>query len=294
MRHFLSRSGPAIVQAMPELPEVETVCRGLAPRMEGRVLAKVEQRRPNLRIPFPERMVERLTGRRVVTVRRRAKYILIRLDDGQVLIVHLGMSGRMTVGRDLGPPLPHDHVLLTTDDGSEIRFNDARRFGLMALTAEDELDRHPLLASLGPEPLGNGFDAGTLSDALRSKITPIKAALLDQTVVAGLGNIYVCEALFRSGISPRRIAATVAGRRAERLVPAIREVLTRAIEAGGSTLRDYVQSSGELGYFQHQFAVYDREGQACPGCTCDVGRTGGVQRIVQANRSTFYCPRRQR
>ncbi|QQP89710.1 bifunctional DNA-formamidopyrimidine glycosylase/DNA-(apurinic or apyrimidinic site) lyase [Skermanella sp. TT6] len=279
---------------MPELPEVETVCRGLAPRMEGRVLAKVEQRRPNLRIPFPERMVERLTGRRVVTVRRRAKYILIRLDDGQVLIVHLGMSGRMTVGRDLGPPLPHDHVLLTTDDGSEIRFNDARRFGLMALTAEDELDRHPLLASLGPEPLGNGFDAGTLSDALRSKITPIKAALLDQTVVAGLGNIYVCEALFRSGISPRRIAATVAGRRAERLVPAIREVLTRAIEAGGSTLRDYVQSSGELGYFQHQFAVYDREGQACPGCTCDVERTGGVQRIVQANRSTFYCPRRQR
>ncbi|UEM03864.1 bifunctional DNA-formamidopyrimidine glycosylase/DNA-(apurinic or apyrimidinic site) lyase [Skermanella rosea] len=279
---------------MPELPEVETVCRGLALRMEGRVLAKVEQRRPNLRIPFPERMVERLTGRRVVTIRRRAKYILIHLDDGQVLIVHLGMSGRMTIGRDLGPPLPHDHVLLTTDDGSEVRFNDARRFGLMALTGEEELDRHPLLASLGPEPLGNGFDAGTLSDALRSRITPIKAALLDQTVVAGLGNIYVCEALFWSGISPRRIAATVAGRRAERLVPAIREVLTRAIEAGGSTLRDYVQSSGELGYFQHQFAVYDREGQACPGCTCDVGRTGGVQRIVQANRSTFYCPRRQR
>lgn len=283
-----------MVGPMPELPEVETVCRGLALRMEGRVLAKVEQRRPNLRIPFPERMVERLTGRRVVTIRRRAKYILIHLDDGQVLIVHLGMSGRMTIGRDLGPPLPHDHVLLTTDDGSEVRFNDARRFGLMALTGEEELDRHPLLASLGPEPLGNGFDAGTLSDALRSRITPIKAALLDQTVVAGLGNIYVCEALFWSGISPRRIAATVAGRRAERLVPAIREVLTRAIEAGGSTLRDYVQSSGELGYFQHQFAVYDREGQACPGCTCDVGRTGGVQRIVQANRSTFYCPRRQR
>lgn len=283
-----------MVRSMPELPEVETVCRGLALKMEGRVLAKVEQRRPNLRIPFPERMVERLTGRRVVTIRRRAKYILIHLDDGQVLIVHLGMSGRMTIGRDLGPPLPHDHVMFTTDDGSEVRFNDARRFGLMALTGEDELDRHPLLASLGPEPLGNGFDAGTLSDALRSKITPIKAALLDQTVVAGLGNIYVCEALFWSGISPRRIAATVAGRRAERLVPAIREVLTRAIEAGGSTLRDYVQSSGELGYFQHQFAVYDREGQACPGCTCDVGRTGGVQRIVQANRSTFYCPRRQR
>ncbi|WP_158047910.1 bifunctional DNA-formamidopyrimidine glycosylase/DNA-(apurinic or apyrimidinic site) lyase [Skermanella pratensis] len=279
---------------MPELPEVETVCRGLALKMEGRVLAKVEQRRPNLRIPFPERMVERLTGRRVATIRRRAKYILIHLDDGQVLIVHLGMSGRMTIGRGLGPPLPHDHVLLTTDDGSEVRFNDARRFGLMALTGEDELDRHPLLASLGPEPLGNGFDARTLSDALRSRITPIKAALLDQTVVAGLGNIYVCEALFRSGISPRRIAATVAGRRAERLVPAIREVLVRAIEAGGSTLRDYVQSSGELGYFQHQFAVYDREGRACPGCTCDIGRTGGVQRIVQANRSTFYCPRRQR
>jgi formamidopyrimidine-DNA glycosylase len=283
-----------MVRAMPELPEVETVCRGLALKMEGRVLAKVEQRRPNLRIPFPDRMVERLTGRGVVTIRRRAKYILIHLDDGQVLIVHLGMSGRMTIGRDLGPPTAHDHVLLTTDDGSDIRFNDARRFGLMALTTAEELDRHPLLASLGPEPLGNQFDAETLSRAIKSKITPIKSALLDQTVVAGLGNIYVCEALFQAGISPKRIAATVAGRRAERLVPAIREILGRAIEAGGSTLRDYVQASGELGYFQHQFAVYDREGEACPGCTCDISTTGGIERIVQANRSTFHCPRRQR
>ena len=249
---------------MPELPEVETVCRGLAMKMEGRVLTRVEQRRPNLRIPFPERMVERLTGRRVVTIRRRAKYILIHLDDDQVLIVHLGMSGRMTIGQDLGPPGAHDHVLLTTDDGSDIRFNDARRFGLMAMTGADALDSHPLLASLGPEPLGNEFNAETLSRALKSKITPIKSALLDQTVVAGLGNIYVCEALFRAGISPKRIAATVAGRRAERLVPVIREVLTEAIAAGGSTLRDYVQASGELGYFQHQFAVYDREGRGLP------------------------------
>jgi formamidopyrimidine-DNA glycosylase len=279
---------------MPELPEVETVCRGLAMKMEGRVLTRVEQRRPNLRIPFPDRMVERLTGRRVVTIRRRAKYILIHLDDDQVLIVHLGMSGRMTIGQDLGPPATHDHVLLTTDDGSDIRFNDARRFGLMAMTGADILDSHPLLASLGPEPLGNEFDAETLSRALKARITPIKSALLDQTVVAGLGNIYVCEALFRAGISPTRIAATVAGRDAERLVPVIREVLTEAIAAGGSTLRDYVQASGELGYFQHSFSVYDREGQACPGCTCDISSTGGVQRIVQANRSTFYCPRRQR
>jgi formamidopyrimidine-DNA glycosylase len=279
---------------MPELPEVETVCRGLAMKMEGRVLTRVEQRRPNLRIPFPERMAERLTGRRVVTIRRRAKYILIHLDDDQVLIVHLGMSGRMTIGQDLGPPGAHDHVLLTTDDGSDIRFNDARRFGLMAMTGADALDSHPLLASLGPEPLGNEFNAETLSRALKSKITPIKSALLDQTVVAGLGNIYVCEALFRAGISPKRIAATVAGRRAERLVPVIREVLTEAIAAGGSTLRDYVQASGELGYFQHRFAVYDRAGEACPGCTCDISSTGGVARIVQANRSTFYCPRRQR
>jgi formamidopyrimidine-DNA glycosylase len=280
---------------MPELPEVETVCRGLAPALEGRVLARIVQRRPDLRFPLPENLPQRLAGRRVLAVRRRAKYILVDLDDGQVMILHLGMSGRLTVSdTPLAPPGPHDHVIIETDAGTSVVFNDARRFGMLDLTAADALDGHPLLARLGPEPLGNGFDAERLSDALRNRMTPIKAALLDQTLVAGLGNIYVCEALFRARIAPRRLACTVAGRRAERLVPAIRDVLTEAIAAGGSTLRDYVRTSGELGYFQHSFSVYGREGQACPGCTCDIAATGGIQRIAQAGRSTFYCPRRQR
>jgi formamidopyrimidine-DNA glycosylase len=279
--------------AMPELPEVETVCRGLASSLEGRRLVSVEMRRPDLRVPLPPDLPERLAGRRVEAVGRRAKYIVVRLDDGTALLCHLGMSGRMTVGRGLGPPGRHDHVIITVEDGTEVRFNDARRFGLMALAEADALDAHPLLAALGPEPLGNGFDAGVLAGRLAGRRTPIKAALLDQTVVAGIGNIYACEALFRAGISPLRPAATVTGRDAERLVAAIRDVLTAAIEAGGSTLRDYVQASGELGYFQHRFAVYDREGEPCPGCTCDAARTGGILRIIQNNRSTFYCPRHQ-
>jgi formamidopyrimidine-DNA glycosylase len=279
---------------MPELPEVETVCRGLAPLLEGRRLVRVEARRPDLRLPLPPDLSERLTGRRVEAVRRRAKYILVHMEGGAVLLCHLGMSGRMTIGRDLGPPERHDHVVMETEDGSEIRFNDARRFGLMVLAREDALDEHPLLAGLGPEPLGNAFDAETFSERIRTRLSPIKTVLLDQTVVAGIGNIYASEALFRAGISPMRTAASVPGRRAERLVPAIRQVLSEAIEAGGSTLRDYVQASGELGYFQHRFAVYDREGLACPGCDCDVARTGGILRVAQSNRSTFYCPRRQR
>ncbi|HEV7368428.1 bifunctional DNA-formamidopyrimidine glycosylase/DNA-(apurinic or apyrimidinic site) lyase [Arenibaculum sp.] len=278
---------------MPELPEVETVCRGLASSLEGRRLVSVEMRRPDLRVPLPPDLPERLAGRRVEAVGRRAKYIVVRLDDGTALLCHLGMSGRMTVGRDLGPPGRHDHVIVKVEDGTEVRFNDARRFGLMALADADALDLHPLLAALGPEPLGNAFGAGVLVERLAGRRTPIKAALLDQTVVAGIGNIYACEALFRAGIGPLRPAASVTGRDAERLVAAIRDVLAEAIEAGGSTLRDYVQASGELGYFQHRFAVYDREGEPCPGCTCDVARTGGVQRIIQSNRSTFYCPRRQ-
>lgn len=283
-----------ILGAMPELPEVETVCRGLALELEGRRLVHVEARRPDLRIALPPDLAARLTGRRVERVRRRAKYILVHMDDATVVLCHLGMSGRMTVGRDLGPYERHDHVILRTDAGMEVRFNDARRFGLLTLTNETALEAHPLLAGLGPEPLGNTFDAVALSEKLAGRRSSIKAALLDQTVVAGVGNIYASEALFRAGIDPGRIAATVAGRRAERLVPAIRDVLADAIAAGGSSLRDYVQASGELGYFQHSFAVYDREGEPCPGCTCDVAATGGVQRIVQSNRSTFYCPRRQR
>jgi formamidopyrimidine-DNA glycosylase len=282
---------------MPELPEVETVIRGLRPHLEGARLARVEQRRADLRFPLPERFAARLQGRRIERIDRRAKYIIAHLDDGAVLLCHLGMSGRMTLtGPDQAPAAigPHDHVILVTDRGAEVRFNDARRFGLMDLVASEDLESHRLLADLGPEPLGNTFSGPELARRLRGKRSPIKAALLDQRVVAGLGNIYVSESLFFAGISPRRSAHSVQGDRAERLVLAIRSVLTRAIEAGGSSLRDYVQASGELGYFQHEWAVYDREGAACPGCTCDPDRDGGIRRIVQSNRATYYCGRRQR
>ncbi len=275
---------------MPELPEVETVVRGLRPRLEGRVLAQVDVRRGDLRIPFPPGFADALRGRRVLRLARRAKYILATLDNGVVLIAHLGMSGRMLIGdaATMAAPGAHDHVRLITDDGSVVTYNDARRFGLMTLTTEKDQDSHPLLAGLGPEPLGNAFHVDSLNAALKGKKTPIKAALLDQTVVAGLGNIYVCEALFRAGISPKRLARTVPGARAEKLVPAIRDVLNAAIAAGGSTLRDYVQASGELGYFQHNFTVYGQEGQACAGCG------GVVKRIVQSGRSTFFCPKCQK
>jgi len=280
---------------MPELPEVETICRGLAAKLEGRRFRRIVQRRPDLRFPLPARFVERLQGRRVDRVRRRAKFFLIHLDDDSVIVGHLGMSGRMIAG--LAPVVdfePHDHVVFETDDGTAIRFNDARRFGFMHLVAGDEFDRHPLLSELGPEPLGNDFNGPVLSAALKGKKTPIKAALIDQRVVAGIGNIYASESLFRAGISPRRMARTVQGERAERLAGAIKDVLTEAIAAGGSSLRDFVHTNGELGYFQHRWAVYEREGQSCPACNCAVAATGGIRRIVQAGRSTFYCPKRQR
>lgn len=280
---------------MPELPEVETVCRGLALRLEGRRIAAVEQRRADLRFPLPARFARRLEGRRIVSIGRRAKYILMHLDDGWVLLCHLGMSGRMLLS-DRPPPAyeAHDHVILTADDGTVLRFNDARRFGMMDLVREADLEHHKLLAGLGPEPLGNGFSGPVLAAALRGKRTPIKAAILDQRVVAGVGNIYASESLFRAGLSPRRLARTVLGERAERLAAAIRQVLGEAIAAGGSSLRDYVQTSGELGYFQHRWAVYEREGERCPGCDCDPTAGGGIRRLVQSGRSTFYCPRRQR
>jgi len=280
---------------MPELPEVETVRRGLAVALEGRRLARVVQRRADLRYPIPERLPERLLDRRVESIDRRAKYLLIRLDDGHVLMVHLGMSGRMTVAPAPGPPPGlHDHILIESDAGLVVIFNDPRRFGMVDLLDAEALAGHPALSRLGPEPLSEAFTADYLTARLAGRFTPIKAALLDQTVVAGLGNIYACEALFHAGVSPRRLAASVAGKRAARLVPAIRTVLEAAIAAGGSSLRDYVQTSGELGYFQHSWAVYDREGLACPGCACEPARTGGIRRIVQSNRSTFYCPTRQR
>jgi formamidopyrimidine-DNA glycosylase len=279
---------------MPELPEVETVCRGLAKHLVGRRLLRIEQRRPDLRFPLPERFAERLAGRRVKEVDRRAKFILIRLDDGHVLICHLGMTGRMLIGGPEPVLEPHDHVVFHAEGGVSLRFNDARRFGCMDLASAESLDRHKWLKGLGPEPLGAEFDGPKLAAALAGKRTPIKAALLDQRVVAGVGNIYASEALFRAGISPRRLAHTVQGERARRLADAVREVLKEAIAAGGSSLRDYVQTDGELGYFQHRWQVYERAGRACTGCDCTIAATGGIRRIVQSGRASFYCPRRQR
>ncbi|WP_439522014.1 bifunctional DNA-formamidopyrimidine glycosylase/DNA-(apurinic or apyrimidinic site) lyase [Marivita sp.] len=283
---------------MPELPEVETVRRGLAPVMEGNVIAKAQVNRPDLRWPFPENMAERLTGSRVLRLRRRSKYILVDLDSQETALIHLGMSGRMLVSGDpLGQfvhdhPLPekHDHVVLHMETGARITFNDPRRFGAMDLFATDGAETHPLLASIGPEPLGNGFDESYLRGALAHRNTPMKSALLDQKTVAGLGNIYVCEALFRSKIHPTRPARRVSKDRISRLVPVIRDVLNEAIEAGGSSLRDFRQADGELGYFQHSFDVYGREGEPCrtPGCAST------IRRIVQSGRSTFYCPTCQR
>ena len=279
---------------MPELPEVETVMRGLQARLEGRVLVRAVARRPDLRWPLPPDLAERLTGARVAGFRRRAKYILMRLDSGWSVLIHLGMSGRMLVepvGRNA--IAEHEHSELETADGWRVGFVDPRRFGSVDLIETHREDTHRLLAGLGPEPLDDGFSAATLSAALKGKKTPIKAALLDQKVVAGLGNIYVCEALFRAGISPLRLAHTVPGARAKRLVPAIKRTLTEAIAAGGSSLRDYVQTNGELGYFQHAWKVYGREGEPCSACETGDG-CDGVRRIVQSGRSTFYCARTQR
>ncbi len=276
--------------SMPELPEVETVRRGLALKMSGRRILRAELRRPDLRRPFPPALASRLDGARIGALGRRGKYILIELDADGLLLLHLGMSGRVTAGSAELPAAPHDHVVLTLDDGTVIRFNDPRRFGLIDYVKRGEAAQHPLLAGLGPEPLEPGFDGPYLVATLAGKLTPIKAALLDQRIVAGLGNIYVCEALFRAGVSPRRLAASIGRGRAERLVTGIRSVLTEAIAAGGSSLRDYVQADGELGYFQHCWAVYGHEGEPCPGCDCG----GGVRRIVQSGRSTFFCAKRQR
>ena len=277
---------------MPELPEVETVARGLALRLVGRRVTLVRLNRADLRTKLPDGLAALLTGRRVERIARRAKYLLFHLDNGAVMLAHLGMSGRMVLASDdSGSDQAHDHVVIGFDDGTVLRFNDARRFGMIDFAPSvDAMAQHPRLARLGPEPLGNEFNGPALAAALAGKATPIKAALLDQTVVAGLGNIYVCESLYWAGLSPRRLAGTIKGPRAERLATAIRDVLERAIAAGGSSLRDYVQASGELGYFQHHFAVYGKEGEPCPGCDCRVF----IRRIVQSGRSTFYCAKRQK
>lgn len=282
---------------MPELPEVETVCRGLAPVLEGRRLVHVAVNRADLRIPFPDGFAAALTGRVVTAVRRRAKYWLWMLDDGQVALGHLGMSGTFEVsppGSNRPPAGPHDHVVIETDGGHIVTFRDPRRFGLMTLTRAEDLETHPMLAAIGPEPLSDAFDGAALAAALAGRRGPIKPALLDQTVVAGVGNIYACEALFRAGLSPRRRADTIRGARAGRLAQAIKTVLAEAIDSGGSSLRDHRLVNGAMGYFQHTFAVYDKEGAPCPGCTCDPAATGGVRRMTQSGRSTFFCATRQR
>lgn len=282
---------------MPELPEVETVRAGLAPVLEGARLSRVEQRRPDLRFPLPEGFVQRLTGARIERLERRAKYLLAPLDRGDTLVMHLGMTGRFEIeGRARerpgefyysSPPDPkHAHVVFETEAGNRITYYDPRRFGFMDLIPTDRLAQHPWFAGMGPEPLGPDFDAGVLERAFEGRKQGPKTLLLDQHVVAGLGNIYVCEALHRARISPDRPAGGVPKRKLTALTTAIKEVLGEAIEAGGSSLKDYAAADGALGYFQHRFRVYDREGDPCPDPKC----RGVVARQVQAGRSTFYCP----
>ena len=282
---------------MPELPEVETVRRGLAPVMDGRRILSVELRRPDLRFPFATDFLERTVGKRIERLSRRAKYLVAQLNTGDALIMHLGMSGRFTItggGRpgnfhhEIGPDTKHDHVVFTMEGGETVTYNDPRRFGFMEIWPLSQLDVYPRLAGFGPEPLSNEFSHAWLNEALANKSRPIKSVLLDQRVIAGLGNIYVCEALWRAGISPRRKASTVSGARAGRLAVAITDVIREAMAAGGSSISDFKAASGELGYFQHSFAVYDREGEPCRHCGAP------IRRIVQSGRSSFYCGACQR
>ena len=288
----------AYLAVMPELPEVETVRRGLAPHLVGARLEGVEQRRPDLRFPFPDRFVTRLTGARVLALERRAKYLRASLDTGETLVCHLGMTGRFLVedsapGRFVHPAgddPKHTHVVLRTDAGVAVSFNDARRFGYMDLIATEALDRHPWFAGLGPEPLEPDFDATALARAFAGRRQSVKATLLDQRVVAGLGNIYVCEALHRARIHPERAAGEVSAARLKRLAAEIIATLEEAIAAGGSTLRDYRNAEGALGYFQHAFKVYGREDDPCASAKC----RGVVRRVVQSGRSSFFCPQCQK
>lgn len=281
---------------MPELPEVETIRSALHARLAGRRLASVDLRRRDLRIPFPPRFAARLAGRRLERLDRRGKYLLWRFEGGLVMLAHLGMSGRLLLrGAEDGAapePAPHEHAVLRFEDGASVALRDPRRFGLMTLAEEAELPAHPMLAEMGPEPLEDGFDAAYVAAAFRGRAVSVKAALLDQRLVAGLGNIYACESLYRAGILPTRPAGSLRAPRTVRLVAAVRSVLRDAIEAGGSSLRDYTQASGELGYFQHQWSVYGRA--AAPCTDCHPGARCRVRRSTQGGRSTFWCPRRQR
>lgn len=280
---------------MPELPEVETVCRGLSKALTGGKIARVDMTRKNLRIPFPAGL-SNLAGARVEVIERRAKYILLRLHTAQTVIFHLGMSGRMVIKAKNEPysAEKHDHLILSMQDGTRVVFNDARRFGLVDLAQSDEVERHKLFRHLGPEPLDKKFDAAYLASKLKGKKVDIKLAIMDQRIVVGVGNIYAAEALFMAGIGPKRKAKSLKKDEIEKLVAAIRAVLKKAIAAGGSSLRDYVQADGELGYFQHHWAVYGKEAEKCPGCSCNIKKTGGIKRITQGGRSTFYCPQKQK
>ncbi|MEH6404351.1 MAG: bifunctional DNA-formamidopyrimidine glycosylase/DNA-(apurinic or apyrimidinic site) lyase, partial [Sneathiella sp.] len=275
---------------MPELPEVETVAKGLEQAILNDSFAKITLRRENLRYAFPDNFAEIMCGKRITHIGRRAKYLLITLEDETVMIGHLGMSGSFRVDRSLGiSPDKHDHVIFETAGGITIRYHDPRRFGFMLLSTEGELENHPHISKIGPEPLGNEFNGPALSQALINRKGPIKTAILDQTVVAGIGNIYACEALFKSKTSPTRVSNTVKGKGADSLANAIRDVLEDAIASGGSTLRNYSNTEGELGYFQHKFKVYGKEAEPCPTPKCDAV----IERITQSGRSTFFCPRCQ-
>jgi len=275
---------------MPELPEVETVRRGIAPVLEGTRFIRADARRPDLRVPIPENFSKALVGKRVRHVGRASKYLLIYMEDGLVMILHLGMSGKITLYNEADGPPPepakHDHLHFETDGGITMMFNDPRRFGLVVFSDETSLDQHPLIASMGPEPLANGFNSAYLGEQLARRKAPIKNILLDQKVIAGLGNIYVCEALYRAGVHPARPANKLTDKEISALTGIIRDVINEAIAAGGSTLKDYAQVDGELGYFQHRFKVYGRGGEPCltKGCGSE------IERIVQAARSSFFCP----
>jgi formamidopyrimidine-DNA glycosylase len=281
---------------MPELPEVETVRGGIEKAALGKIIKEITVNRRDLRFPLSEEFEEALTGARFENFTRRGKYVIAHISGGHVMVLHLGMSGRVRI---FAPDQEytarkHDHVIFTLDDGARLVFEDPRRFGYILLRADEDWEALPPFDAMGPEPLGNEFNGDILRVKLKGRKTPIKTALLDQRIVAGLGNIYVCEALYRAGIHPARLSGKVKPAESEALTRHIRDVLKDAIKAGGSTLRDYQKTDGSLGYFQYSFGVYDREGQACPDCDCDVLKTGGVARMVQSGRSSYYCARRQK
>jgi formamidopyrimidine-DNA glycosylase len=279
---------------MPELPEVETVCRGLAKPLTNARITDAAAHRADLRAPLPRDLGKRLKGAKILAVTRRAKYILIALDTDETLLLHLGMSGRMVLSRDDLPLQKHDHISLSFDNGFHTRFNDPRRFGTCDLVPTVKLYEHKLLKSLGIEPLSDAFTGDTLAKLLKGRKTSVKTAIMDQRLVVGVGNIYACEALFAAHINPERQAGSCKPAEIKLLAASIRKTLNAAIKAGGSSLRDYVQADGELGYFQHHFAVYGREGLPCPGCDCVPAKTKGIRRITQGGRSSFYCPSKQK